>query len=373
MSHEDGEAAAQADRRAVDRADHRQREAEHLLDDLGALAQAVVPGHRVVRERGDPVEVAAGGEGPPGAGQDDHLGVQVPGELRPDAGQRPVQVLVDRVQLVGPVDDDGADRAVSLDGQLGRQVIGVTHGATPTEPRQRLAEQTGQAAPAEPAASSPPASRSLQPAAGAAARCDATATTRAVSSQNPMAPCSWCATRNTVSAASTAASRSARASSTASAVPSCDAPQRVLGQLLHAAPLDLGVGELELDALERRQRLAELLRGRARGPGSGRSRGRACRAASSTADQPERDVLGPVAVGWLEVELGHERGFAGRSGQRPGRRPGCGGRPASPRPSGRAGRPPRPPADGRRPPRSPSASRSAGRASRSATGYGSAQ
>ena len=41
--------------------------------------------------------------------------------------------------------------------------------------------------------------------------------------------------------------------------PGLDAPQRVLGQLLDAAALDLGVGELELHALERRERLAELL------------------------------------------------------------------------------------------------------------------
>ena len=37
------------------------------------------------------------------------------------------------------------------------------------------------------------------------------------------------------------------------------APQRVLGERLDADALDLGVGELELHALERRQALAELL------------------------------------------------------------------------------------------------------------------
>ena len=41
----------------------------------------------------------------------------------------------------------------------------------------------------------------------------------AVSSQNPMAPCSWWVMRNTTSAASTAASRRARASATASGRP----------------------------------------------------------------------------------------------------------------------------------------------------------
>ena len=81
----------------------------------------------------------------------------------------------------------------------------------------------------------------------------------AVSSQNPMAPCSWWATRNTTSAASSAALRRASASSSASGRPRLEAPQRVLGQLLETDPLHLGVGELELHPLERRQRLAELL------------------------------------------------------------------------------------------------------------------
>jgi hypothetical protein len=53
-----GQAAAQPDGRAVDRGDHRQREAEQLLDDLRAFPQALVPSHRVVEEDGDPVQVA---------------------------------------------------------------------------------------------------------------------------------------------------------------------------------------------------------------------------------------------------------------------------------------------------------------------------
>lgn len=128
---EDREAAAQAHRRAVDRRDDRKREPEHLLDDLSALAQALVPGDRIIQERADPVQVAARGEGLSGAGQDHHPGGTVGGELLPDGGQGPVQRLVDGVQLGRPVHANRADRAVCLDGQLLWQV--VDHGAPARE------------------------------------------------------------------------------------------------------------------------------------------------------------------------------------------------------------------------------------------------
>jgi hypothetical protein len=73
------QAAAETHRRAVDGGDHRQREAEHLLDDLCALAEALVPGDRIVEEGRDPVQVAARAERPSGAGQDHHLGRSVGG------------------------------------------------------------------------------------------------------------------------------------------------------------------------------------------------------------------------------------------------------------------------------------------------------
>ncbi len=116
-------AAAEPDRRAVDRRDDRQREAQHLLDDLCAFANALVASDRIVEKRSDPVQVATGAERAPRAGQDDDLGLCVGRQLPPDIGQGPVQVLVDTVELGSPVDQDGSHRTVSVDGQLVRQVV----------------------------------------------------------------------------------------------------------------------------------------------------------------------------------------------------------------------------------------------------------
>ena len=124
---EHGHAAPQPDRGPVDRGDHRQREAQQLLDDLRALAQALVAGHRIVEEGGDPAQVAARAERPPRAGEDHHPGAGVGGELPPDVGEGPVQRLVDGVELGWPVEGDDAERPLARDGQLRGEIVAVTH------------------------------------------------------------------------------------------------------------------------------------------------------------------------------------------------------------------------------------------------------
>ena len=59
----------------------------------------------------------------PRAGQDDDLGLCVGGQLPPDIGQGPVQVLIDTVELGSPVDQDGSHGTVGVDGQLVRKVV----------------------------------------------------------------------------------------------------------------------------------------------------------------------------------------------------------------------------------------------------------
>ena len=159
-----GHAAAQADRGSVDRRDHRQRETQHLLDDLRTLAHALVAGDGIVQKRCDPVQIAAGTECPPGAGDDHHLRRGVCRQLPPDVGQRPVQILVDAVELGGAVDDDGAHGAVGLDGQLVGKV--VFHRV-----------QSRQPARAGSCGSAGRGWRTTRTAAGAAAGCSGTATT----------------------------------------------------------------------------------------------------------------------------------------------------------------------------------------------------
>ena len=89
--------------------------------------------------------------------------------------------------------------------------------------------------------------------------------------------------RNTMSAASIAAEPQGERVLDRLGPALGDAPQRVLRQLLDTAALDLGVGELELHALERGERLAELLAVEHVPAGERRSPDRACRAASSRA------------------------------------------------------------------------------------------
>ncbi len=149
-----------------------------------------------------------------------------------------------------------------------------------------------------------------------------------------------------------------------------DAPQRVLGEDLQPAALDFGVGELELHALERRQRLPELLAQADVGDGQ------LDRAVEHAEQRPARQHQSERHVG-RSVVVDRPTARARRRTPAPAMPRSTTAllraRPVSLPPSGSRPRR-RHPRDGWRRPRSdPSTSRSAGRASRSATGYGTAQ
>ena len=85
-------------------------------------------------------EVAAGGERPAVAGDDHGARFGVVVDLREQVGEALVQVVVDRVQVVGPVEADDADRAVGLD----RDLVGnVVHGGVLSPGRRRRGQEVG--------------------------------------------------------------------------------------------------------------------------------------------------------------------------------------------------------------------------------------
>ena len=147
-----------------------------------------------------------------------------------------------------------------------------------------------------------------------------------------------------------------------------DTPQRVLGQHLQACAFDLAVGQLELHALERRQRLTELL------PQSDMSDGEFQCPVQHSEQRPTRQHQREGNVSTPSASRGDSSSRLTKArppADLPAIRDRCPSRvTATQRPSM-----PSSAAEGRSETTttSPSASRSAGRASRSATGYGSAQ
>ena len=145
---------------------------------------------------------------------------------------------------------------------VARDVLGAPRAHCGPEARRvvaRSCEQSRQTRCRRPCGSVRRAWRTGPAAAGAAAGCSATATTgwsrrrtrpRRAAGGRP-------GTRSPPPRSPTSSAPARRSS--ASGLPGADAPQRVLGEDLHPAALDLGVGQLELHALERRQRLSELL------------------------------------------------------------------------------------------------------------------
>ena len=95
------DAAAETDGRPVDRGDHRYPAADHVEHELAALGDHVAAQRAVVRHAVEEIEVAAGRERAPFAGDDRDARVAVGAELREDAGQAEVQLVVDRVELLG--------------------------------------------------------------------------------------------------------------------------------------------------------------------------------------------------------------------------------------------------------------------------------
>ena len=124
--------------------------------------------NEVIQPRSPPARNAR-----PGAGEDHDPGLAVGGELAPHVGERPVQRLVDGVELVGPVDDDRADRAVGLDAQLVGQVVAS---GRPSRRRRRRTARRGRGGRSR-RVSAVAGGRTGRAAGAAAAGCSARATT----------------------------------------------------------------------------------------------------------------------------------------------------------------------------------------------------
>ncbi len=110
-----GQAAAQPDGRAIDRGDHRDAAAQHADDEVAAVLDGLLPQRLVVAKLVEVVEVAAGRERPARTGDYCRPCTGVLVERLPDLGQPHVQVVVDGVERIGPVERDDAQRAVGLD------------------------------------------------------------------------------------------------------------------------------------------------------------------------------------------------------------------------------------------------------------------
>ena len=121
--------AAEPDGRTVDRGDHGDPTPDHVEHELAALGDHARAEREVVRHPVEEIEVATGRERAsfPGDHRDARIGVGT--ELGEQPGEREVQVLVDRVELLGSRQADDAHRTVGLDADHVREV--VVHAARP--------------------------------------------------------------------------------------------------------------------------------------------------------------------------------------------------------------------------------------------------
>ncbi len=119
------QAAAQSDGRAVDRRHHRHPAPGHAQHDLASVSDRLGPQVGVARQFVEIGEVAAGRERPAGTGYHRGAGTAVVAHPLPQLRQPVVQVVVDRVERVGPVQRDDPQRPVGLDVDFGRHVVHV--------------------------------------------------------------------------------------------------------------------------------------------------------------------------------------------------------------------------------------------------------
>ena len=116
-------AAAEADRGTVDRGDDRDAAPDHVEHELAALGDHVVPQRAVLRHAVEQVEVAAGRERAALAGDDGDARVGVGAQLREQLREPEVQLVVDRVELLGTRRGARCGRAVGLDADDVGQVV----------------------------------------------------------------------------------------------------------------------------------------------------------------------------------------------------------------------------------------------------------
>jgi hypothetical protein len=94
------DAAAETDRGAVDRGDDRNPAAQHVDDELAALPDHVVAQSPVAHHPVKQIEVATGGERTSLTGDHRRARVAIGAQLREHPGQREMQLVVDRVELL---------------------------------------------------------------------------------------------------------------------------------------------------------------------------------------------------------------------------------------------------------------------------------
>ena len=119
-----------ADRHAVDRRDDRLVEVDHVVDDVGGLAQVRAIASALPAVGLHHAEVAAGRERLAGAGDHGDARAVVGVDGAPDLGQLPVQAGVGRVHHLGPVERD-EQHAVRPALEAEVLVVGVVHDGSP--------------------------------------------------------------------------------------------------------------------------------------------------------------------------------------------------------------------------------------------------
>ncbi len=112
----DGQAGT--DGHAVDRRDDRRVAVDHRADDVAGFLHHPHRLRVVADLFGDPVEVAAGGERAPGAGDDHGPHLVVVADVAEHAGQLQMHRRIGRVHLVGVVERDPQDPAGTIVGPV---------------------------------------------------------------------------------------------------------------------------------------------------------------------------------------------------------------------------------------------------------------
>ncbi len=112
------QAAAQPHGRAVDRGHDGHSASHHAGHDLSAVGQRLLSPVLVTGQLIQVGEVAARGERLPLAGQHDRSSLVVGIDLGEETGQSAVQLMVRRIEVIGPIQPDDPDRPFEHDFQL---------------------------------------------------------------------------------------------------------------------------------------------------------------------------------------------------------------------------------------------------------------
>jgi hypothetical protein len=117
------QAAPQPDSGAIYGSHQRNSAARHTQDDLATMEDGLGTQIFVLPQLLEIPEVAAGGERPTGAGDYRRASLAILAEVCPYVRQPDVQRVVYRIQRIGPVQRDDAQRPVGLDIDFRWQVV----------------------------------------------------------------------------------------------------------------------------------------------------------------------------------------------------------------------------------------------------------